>query len=77
MWELKNAWLLGRKTWKESQLPAKELGLQLHSMEVSSADQFDGALSEPMEARSAALALTPMVLAAQPSKRKSSNWRRR
>jgi putative ABC transport system substrate-binding protein len=26
--------------WKESQLPARELGLQLHSMQVSSADQL-------------------------------------
>jgi putative tryptophan/tyrosine transport system substrate-binding protein len=29
--------------WKESQLPARELGLQLHSMEVSSADRYEGA----------------------------------
>ena len=28
--------------WKESQLAAKELGLQLHSMEVSSAEKFEG-----------------------------------
>ncbi len=28
--------------WKESQLPARELGLQLHSMEVSSADKYRG-----------------------------------
>ena len=27
--------------WKESQLPARELGLQLHSMEVSSADKYE------------------------------------
>src|SRR5215468_4049362 len=45
MWEPKNAG--SAQTWKESQLPAKELGLQLYSMEVSSAD----------------LAVTPMVLA--------------
>jgi ABC-type uncharacterized transport system substrate-binding protein len=62
MWEPKNAG--SAQTWKESQLPAKELGLQLHSMEVSSADQFDGAFKEAIKARSAALALTPMVLAA-------------
>ena len=29
--------------WKESQLPARELGLQLHSIEVSSADKFEAA----------------------------------
>jgi len=61
MWEPKNAG--SAQTWKESQLPAKELGLQLHSMEVSSADQFDGAFKEAIKARSAALAVTPMVLA--------------
>jgi putative tryptophan/tyrosine transport system substrate-binding protein len=62
MWEPKNAG--SAQTWKESQLPAKELGLQLHSMEVSSAYQFEGAFKEAIKARSAALAVTPMVLAA-------------
>jgi ABC-type uncharacterized transport system substrate-binding protein len=62
MWEPKNAG--SAQTWKESQLPAKQLGLQLHSMEVSSADQFEGAFKEAIKARSAALAVTPMVLAA-------------
>lgn len=32
--------------WKESQLPARELGLQLHSMEVSSNDKYEGAFKE-------------------------------
>jgi putative tryptophan/tyrosine transport system substrate-binding protein len=62
MWEPKNAG--SAQTWKETQLPAKQLGLQLHSMEVSSADQFEGAFKEAIKARSAALAVTPMVLAA-------------
>ena len=44
--------------WKESQLPARELGLQLHSMEVSSADKFESAFKEAIKARSAALAVT-------------------
>jgi putative tryptophan/tyrosine transport system substrate-binding protein len=61
MWEPKNAG--SAQTWKESQLPAKELGLQLHSMEVSSADQFEGAFKQAIKARSSALAVTPMVLA--------------
>ncbi len=43
--------------WKESQLPARELGLQLYSIEVSSADKFDGAFMEATKARSAALAI--------------------
>ena len=61
MWEPKNAG--SAQTWKESQLPAKELGLQLYSMEVSSADQFEGAFKEATKARCTALAVTPMVLA--------------
>jgi putative ABC transport system substrate-binding protein len=44
--------------WKESQLPARELGLQLHSMEVSSADKVENAFNEATKARSAALAVT-------------------
>jgi putative ABC transport system substrate-binding protein len=45
--------------WKESQLPARALGLELHSMEVSSADRYEGAFKEAAKARSAALAVTP------------------
>ena len=44
------------QAWKESQLPARALGLQLHSMEVSSADKFEGAFKDATKARSAALA---------------------
>ena len=61
LWEPKNAG--SAQTWKESQIPAKELGLQLYSMEVSSGDQFEGAFNDAIKARSAALAVTPMVLA--------------
>ena len=49
--------------WKESQQPARGLGLQLHSMEVSSADKFEGAFKEAIKARSAALAVTHHQLA--------------
>src|SRR5713226_1073603 len=49
--------------WKESQLPARELGLQLHSMEVSSADKYETAFKEATKARSAALAVTADPLA--------------
>jgi putative ABC transport system substrate-binding protein len=41
--------------WKESQLPARELGLQLHSIEVSSYDRYESAFKEIIEARSSAL----------------------
>ena len=45
------------QTWKECQLPARGLGLNLHSMEVSSPDKFEGAFKEATKARSAALAV--------------------
>jgi putative ABC transport system substrate-binding protein len=61
MWEPKNAG--SAQTWKESQAPAKVLGLQLHSMEVSDANQFENAFEEAVKARCQALAVTPMVLA--------------
>lgn len=44
--------------WKESQLPARELGLQLHSMEVSSADKFEAAFKAAVKARSNGLSVT-------------------
>jgi ABC-type uncharacterized transport system substrate-binding protein len=43
------------QSWKESQLPARDLGLQLHSMEVSGADKYDAAFKEAIKARSNAL----------------------
>jgi putative ABC transport system substrate-binding protein len=49
--------------WKESQQQARELGLQLHSMEVSSADKYEGAFKEAVKAHSAALAVTADPLA--------------
>ena len=49
--------------WKESQLAARELGLQLYSMEVSSADKYENAFKETAKARSAALAVAQDSLA--------------
>jgi len=43
------------QSWKESQLAVRELGLQLHSMEVSNADQYEGAFKEATKVRSGAL----------------------
>ena len=48
---------------KESQLAAREMGLQLHSMEVSNVDKYEGAFKEATKARSAALAVTLHTLA--------------
>jgi putative tryptophan/tyrosine transport system substrate-binding protein len=45
------------QSWKESQLPARELGLQLHSMEVSSADKYEAAFTEAIKVGSGALAV--------------------
>jgi ABC-type uncharacterized transport system substrate-binding protein len=61
LWDPQNSG--SAQAWKESQLPARELGLQLHSMEVSSADKFERAFNDAIKARSAALAVTPMILA--------------
>jgi putative tryptophan/tyrosine transport system substrate-binding protein len=44
--------------WQESQMPARELGLQLYSMEVSSADKYEIAFKEAVRARSGALSVT-------------------
>ena len=44
--------------WKESQLPARELGLQLHSMEVSKPEKFEIAFREAIKVHSAALVAT-------------------
>ena len=55
--------------WKESQLPARELGLQLHSMEVSSADKFENAFKEAARARSGALVVIASPLAVSNQKR--------
>jgi len=54
--------------WKESQLAARELGLQLHSMEVRSADKFEVAFKEATKAGSGALAVTRGPLAASNQK---------
>ncbi len=50
--------------WKESQLAARELGLQLHSMEVSGADQFENAFKAATQMRSSALFAVSNALAA-------------
>ena len=58
-----------RSAWKESQLPARELGLQLHSMEVSSADEYESAFREAIRVGSAAIAVSLNPLNAYNQKR--------
>ncbi len=45
--------------WKESQLPARELGVQLQSLEVRSSGEFDKAFEGANRARAGALAIMP------------------
>jgi putative ABC transport system substrate-binding protein len=39
LWDPKNR--SSAEQWKENQLPARELGLELHSMEISSGDKIE------------------------------------
>jgi putative ABC transport system substrate-binding protein len=55
--------------WNESQLAARELGLQLHSMKASSANKYESAFKEATKAGSAALAVTLNPLANSNQKR--------
>jgi putative tryptophan/tyrosine transport system substrate-binding protein len=67
LWDPQN--LGSTQEWKESQLSARELDLQLHSMEVSSAAKFEEAFKEAAKARSAALAVTLSALITSNQKR--------
>jgi putative ABC transport system substrate-binding protein len=51
------------QSWEQSKVAARELGLQVHSLEVGNADQFDSAFKEAANAGSAALAVTPTPVA--------------
>ena len=46
-------------SWREIQLPARQLGVQLHSLEIRSPDDFDKAFEEATKARAGALAIMP------------------
>jgi putative tryptophan/tyrosine transport system substrate-binding protein len=60
LWNPQNAG--STQVWKESQEPAKELGLQLHSIAVNSADEFESEFKKAVKARSSALAVTAGAL---------------
>jgi putative tryptophan/tyrosine transport system substrate-binding protein len=62
LWDPQNP--SAQQEWKESQRAARELGLQLRSMEVSSADKYEKAFEHAVKARSAALAVLSSPLAA-------------
>jgi putative ABC transport system substrate-binding protein len=44
--------------WTESQIAARQLGLQLYSMEIGNTDKYESAFKEAIKAGSAALAVT-------------------
>ncbi len=46
-------------SWRELQLPARKLGVQLHSLEVRSPNDFDKAFEDATRARAGALAVMP------------------
>jgi putative tryptophan/tyrosine transport system substrate-binding protein len=56
LWDPRN--VSSTQQWQERQLAARNLGLQLHSVAVSRADQYEDAFHEAMKAGSAALAVT-------------------
>ena len=56
-------------SWKEIQLPARELGVQLHSLEIQSPNDFAKAFEEATRARAGALAIMPDPLFARNLKR--------
>ena len=55
--------------WNESQQPARDLGLQLYSMEVSSVDRYEPAFNEAVKARNQAVWVTLNPLANSNQKR--------
>jgi len=62
LWDPKN--LSSAQQWKDSQEPARQLGLQLHSMEASSAEQYDAAFANAVKARCGAILAAQTTLAA-------------
>ena len=76
MWEPRNPG--SEEAWKESQLPARQLGLRIQSLEVSSADEFEGAFGKATKSHSEALAVTLSALFSSHQKRIASlatKWR--
>lgn len=55
--------------WKESQEPARELGLRLYSMEVSNVDAYESAFKEAIDAQNTAVWVTLNPLANSNQKR--------
>ncbi len=56
LWDPRNSG--STQQWRDTQQPARELGLQLHSMEVSDTEKFASAFKDAVKARCAALTVT-------------------
>jgi len=61
LWDPNNP--ASKQEWKETQLAAPELSLQLHSMEVTRTDRYEDAFKDAIRARSGALAMLSTPLA--------------
>ncbi len=59
LWNPQNPASSSTLSWKELQLPARELGVQLHSLEVRSANDFAKAFKDATRARAGALFIMP------------------
>jgi len=57
LWNPRNT--TSTRNWNELQLPARQLGLPLHSLQVSNADELDQALNTATRTRAGALAILP------------------
>ena len=57
LWEPQIA--ISTLAWKEIQLPARQLGIELHSLEVRSTNDFDKAFEDAIRVRAGALAIMP------------------
>ena len=75
LWDPQNAG--STQIWEESQRQAKELGLQLHSLELNSAAELDGGFKDAVKAGSGALAGTSGALLASASKTNRLTWRQK
>ena len=56
LWDPQNA--ASVQIWEESQPRARELGLQLHSLKINSAEKLEAGFKDAVKARSGALAMT-------------------
>jgi putative ABC transport system substrate-binding protein len=74
LWNPQNS--ASTEQWKASQQSSRQLNLRLHSMKVSSVEQFDRAFDVAIKARSAALAVTQETVLAS-NRNRIMDWRQK